>query len=72
MIFFRWNTPAVGTTAGFVPHVLIPPAHSKVLRLGWVDEDGVQPHLFVPFLHNHQFAAAQMFRGTEGQKHKPW
>lgn len=63
---------AEGTTADFAPHVLIPTADSKVLRLSWIDKDGVESHLFVAFLDNHQFAAAQMFRGTKGQKDKPW
>lgn len=66
-LFFLGETP----WSSFIPHVLIPTADSKVLRLGWVDKDGVQSHLFVPFLDNHQFAAAQMYRGTKGQKTNP-
>lgn len=72
MIIFQVKHPAVERTAGFVPHVLIPTANSKVLRLRRVDKDGVQPHLFVPFLHNHQFAAKQMFRGTKRKRDKAW
>lgn len=46
-------------TACFVPHILISSAHSKVMRLCWVDEDGIQPYFFITLLYNHQFTVTQ-------------
>lgn len=46
--------------ARLIPHVLISSTHCKVMRLCRVDVDGVQPHLLVALLYNHQFTATKM------------
>lgn len=38
------------------PDILVSATHSKVVCVGWIHENGVQPHLLFTLLHHHQFA----------------
>lgn len=38
------------------PDILVSTTHSKVVCVGWIHENGVQPHLLFTLLHHHQFA----------------
>lgn len=48
------------TAAEFIPYILISATNSKLVCFGWVDIDGVQTNLFIPFLHNDQFTAIKI------------
>lgn len=50
-----------------LPHILIPPPNSKVVRLCRVDKNGVKSHFLLSFLHNHQFTATQTHRRRAAQ-----
>lgn len=38
------------------PDILVSTTHSKLVRVGWVHENGIQPNLLFTLLHHHQFA----------------